>query len=79
MTNPEACTGCGAEGRYSILLSVTPNEDGSTPTHRFYLPNQNVRSSGNHQEVWFCPECMRFVEDSFRASVLYLQAENDQL
>jgi hypothetical protein len=28
------------------------------------------------QTVWFCHFCMRAIEDNFRATVLYLQAEN---
>jgi hypothetical protein len=51
---------------------------------RFYIPNEGVRKHmGTSMDVSktmpFCVECMRAVEDNFRATILYLQAENGLL
>lgn len=53
---------------------------------RHYLPNDGNRAAaGVHfpadelEELPLCPSCMRTVEDNFRATILYLQAENDRL
>jgi hypothetical protein len=74
------CLCCGSDGEYSIILGVAPEGDGR---HRYYIPNQSVRAKIGKpkdvsQEIWFCPTCMRAVEDSMRATILYLQVENGQ-
>jgi len=62
------CNGCFQEGIFSILLAG--NDD-----YR-YIPNQSVREHGDIEEVWFCDTCMRRLEDSFRATLIYLRSEN---
>ncbi len=69
----ESCYACGAQGNYSILLSITGE--------RVYLPNQITRNppvemKPNFREVPFCAECMRKVEDNLRATIQYLQSEH---
>lgn len=66
------CYSCGNPGKYNIMLAVTGD--------RLYLPNQIVRESepphpgyGPHS---FCQACMRAIEDSIRATVLYLKSES---
>lgn len=73
------CHGCGLPAEYSVLLSKTRNTGQSPPEFRLYIPNQIVRSNEAHEEVWFCHGCMRSLEDNFRATLLYLQSENDRL
>ena len=49
---------------------------------RYYLPNQRTRDPKFPQvveEVHFRTACMRAVEDAVRATILYRQAENNQL
>lgn len=64
------CFSCDKESRFSILLCV---ENG-----RIYIPNQFVREDTPDQveDVGFCSDCMRKIEDNLRATVLYLQTEN---
>lgn len=70
------CTGCGEKARVSIQLSVDANEDNSA---RYYLPSYFVRhvvpDLHHVQEVSFCAECMRTLEDNLRATILGLQHE----
>jgi hypothetical protein len=78
----EFCVGCGTPSKYSIHLALGIQADRLVALPRYYLPNQHAR--GPHappviEEVHFCVECMRTVEDNLRATILYLQAENDQL
>jgi hypothetical protein len=78
----EFCIGCGKPGEYSIQLAVGTQAKRLLALPRFYLPNQNARSPkfpADLHEIHFCKECMRTVEDALRATILYLQAENDQL
>ena len=77
------CLGCGKEAKYSILLASGPHGS-SNPTPRWYIPNQAVREADQQHEgfpsateVWFCHSCMRKIEDNFRATLLYLQTENN--
>lgn len=51
---------------------------------RYYIPNRSNREtigSGmeNSEEVPFCTDCMRKVEDGLRATILGLQMENQLL
>lgn len=73
------CFSCGQRAKYSILLSKTRNVDQRPPVFRFYIPNQTARDAGAYEEVWFCPDCMRALEDGFRATLLYLQSESGML
>lgn len=80
MDDAHVCVACGATARFSILLaSQSGDRSGAIPATRYYLPNQMVREAGAHNEVWFCLDCMRALEDSFRATILYLQSENGLL
>ena len=65
----QSCHCCGGKAGYSILLA---GEAG-----HFYLPNQTFREHELGSEVWFCQWCMRRLDDSFRATVLYLRSEPD--
>lgn len=76
MSDDQSCVACSKPGQYSILVSSTPNEDGAVPGVRHYLPNQTAREHDKFAELWFCADCMRQVEDNFRATILYLQSEN---
>lgn len=73
------CTGCGKPGKYSVLLSKTRNDRPGPPEYRIYIPNQLVREHAKDEEFWFCHDCMRALEDNFRATLLYLQSENERL
>lgn len=76
------CDACGEPAFASIELVRTNDGLGRI---RYYLPNQSARNRPHHhsdlQEVYFCPWCMRVLEDNFRATVLYLshEAEGDRL
>lgn len=77
MSNPtnEQCHCCDEEADYSIKVAIGPN--GSDGSERIYLPNQSVRESRDElEEMWFCHDCMRFIEDNFRATISYLKEEN---
>jgi len=70
----EKCYTCGKDSHFSVLLARTLG--------RVYLPNQHVREEDEHQhpgygEVNFCNNCMRTIEDSLRATILYIQKENN--
>lgn len=76
------CKACHEPGKYSILLTAGFDDPNSEKHPRFYLPNQTVREENEKKggfihEVWFCHNCMRALEDNFRATLLYLQAEHD--
>lgn len=75
------CICCNQEALSSILLALGHSGSQKNKTPRWYLPNQVVRNKSldNIQEVWFCEKCMREVEDSVRARILYLQTENNIL
>lgn len=72
------CETCGQPARNTILLAF----DGET-VRRYYLPSDFVREfapeAHNVGEVPFCAKCMRILEDSFRATLGYLKAENDRV
>ena len=72
-----SCVGCGEKGRYTIELAVGP--DGKNDDARYYIPNDFVRESSmdNVHLVPFCRDCMRQIEDNFRATIRYLQHENE--
>jgi hypothetical protein len=78
----EFCICCGQPGKYSIHLAGGIQADRLVALPRYYLPNQHARDPqfpAAIDEIHFCAECMRTVEDALRATILYLQAENDQL
>jgi hypothetical protein len=78
----EFCICCGKPSKYSINLAVGSQADRLVALPRYYLPNQHARNPEFPQvieDVHFCEDCMRPVEDAVRATILYLQAENDQL
>lgn len=77
------CVCCGQQGSFSIIVATGPNNE-PLQIDRFYIPNQGVRdhigtSMDVSRKLAFCGACMRAVEDNFRATILYLQAENGQL
>jgi hypothetical protein len=78
----EFCICCGKPSKYSINLATGSQAERLVALPRYYLPNQHARDPKFPPvvaEVHFCVECMRAVEDAVRATILYLQAENDQL
>jgi hypothetical protein len=79
------CYCCQEEAKCSILVSdgSTHQKDKPFEPSRVYLPNQLVREraitdKGLINELWFCHECMRKIEDNLRATILYLKTENNQ-
>ena len=78
----EFCVCCGKPSEYSIRLAIGSQAERLVATPRYYLPNQHARNPQFPQvveDVFFCAPCMRAVEDAVRSTILYLQAENDQL
>jgi hypothetical protein len=78
----EFCICCGQPSKYSIQMAVGPQANRLLATPRYYLPNQHARDPDFPpvvDNIHFCATCMRSVEDAVRATILYLQAENDQL
>ncbi|MHC4135081.1 MAG: hypothetical protein ACYS0K_08860 [Planctomycetota bacterium] len=71
----DVCVACGAEPRYSIALAAADDE---FLGRRYYLPNENVRRASAEEEVLFCHECIRALEDAFRATLLYRQVESQR-
>jgi len=74
VTINDKCYTCGKNSNFSILLARTNG--------RIYLPNQAVRREAQdygdgYGEISFCKDCMRAIEDSLRATILYLQTENN--
>jgi hypothetical protein len=79
---PEFCTCCGKPSKYSIQLAMGTHAKRLVALPRYYLPNQHARDPKFPtviEEIPFCKKCMRSVEDTLRATILYLQAENDQI
>lgn len=70
------CLCCNNEGTSQILLAEGSNDD-VFEEPRWYIPNQTVREYGVEfiKEVWFCHPCMRAIEDSLRATIMYLERE----
>ena len=61
------CLCCKKEAKYNILLFRGDQEDG---TPRWYIPNQSRNEVPELlEQVWFCPSCMRAIEDDFRATI----------
>jgi hypothetical protein len=78
----EFCICCGKTSKYSIHLAVGSHAKRLVAIPRYYLPNQHARNPKFPpvvDEIHFCRKCMRSVEDAVRSTILYLQAENDQL
>jgi hypothetical protein len=75
------CEACGLPARYNILLAKSiHNQDGPmAEMPRYYLPNESARSHGEMEEVHFCADCMRKLEDALRATILGIQADNDRV
>lgn len=79
------CECCGKAANGSIqVMSGTNNPPNRSI--RYYLPSDTNRASAGVdfpieelKELPLCPSCMRTVEDNFRATILYLQAENSHL
>jgi hypothetical protein len=76
----EVCVCCGKLSTYTIVLALGP-QAAPAKHRRYYIPNDSVRKEIGTQfdvteEVHFCPTCIRAVEDSMRATILYLQAES---
>jgi len=79
---PQFCICCGQRSEYSIQLAVGTQANRLLAMPRYYLPNQHARNPEfppTVDEINFCKKCMRSVEDSLRATILYLQAENEQI
>ena len=75
------CIGCGGHATISVVLARGPHGRDTRDDERLYLPNQTVRQGWDEgweqpEQTLFCIACMRKVEDNFRATILYLQAEN---
>ncbi len=63
------CETCGGEGGSPIQVVEVEG--------RLYLPNIEARGfATNLRELPLCHTCCRKIEDSFRATVGYLKAEN---
>lgn len=78
----EFCICCGKISKYSIHLAEGPQAKRLVALPRYYLPNQHARDPkfpATIEDIYFCKECMRSVEDALRAVILYLQAENEQI
>jgi hypothetical protein len=76
------CICCGKASKYSIRLAEGLQANDLVALPRYYLPNIGARDPAfpaDLKEVYFCVACMRRVEDAVRATILYLQAENDRL
>jgi hypothetical protein len=76
------CICCSKPSKFSIVLAEGSQAKRLLAMPRYYLPNQHARDSkfpDVKKEIHFCADCMRAVEDSVRATILYLQAENDQV
>ena len=79
---PEFCICCEKPSKYSIQLAEGSQAKRLLATRRYYLPNQHARNPkfpAVIDEIHVCKKCMRAVEDSLPATILYLQSENDQL
>jgi hypothetical protein len=82
MAMSQFCIGCGQPSEYSIQLAVGSQANRLVALPRYYLPNQHARNPEFPlviDEIHLCKKCMRSVEDALRATILYLQAENDQI
>ncbi len=76
------CICCGKGSKYSIQLAEGLQGNDLVALPRYYLPNMGARDPAHPadlKEAYFCVPCMRRVEDAVRATILYLQAENDRL
>lgn len=79
------CTCCKNEAFESIMVMEGVNNPPNTST-RYYLPNKGNRdqvgkflSPDELVEMHLCKDCMRAVEDNFRATVQYLMSEGGKL
>lgn len=78
----EFCICCGKTAKYSIELAEGTQASRLLAIPRYYLPNQHARNPmfpSVIEKIHFCRKCMRSVEDALRATILYLQAEHNQL
>jgi hypothetical protein len=76
------CICCGKSSKHSVRLAEGFQANDLVALPRYYLPNIGARDPdfpADLKEVYFCVPCMRRVEDAVRATILYLQAENDRL
>jgi ribosomal protein L28 len=79
----EKCVCCNKKAKINIEL-VNDTHRGTNVTPRWYIPNQVARTitdgiRSRIEKVWFCSDCIRKVEDNLRATITYLQIENDIL
>ena len=76
------CICCSKPSRFSIQLCQGSQGNLNDTMPRYYIPNQKHRNeSKKHseikiEEVYFCHDCMRKIEDNLRATILYLKNEN---
>lgn len=77
------CYSCGKKAKlfYYIEVAISETDDGRK---RLFLPNQIVRDKKDGwnpkdyiSEIGFCRECMRKIEDNFRATIDYLKKESE--
>lgn len=77
---PQRCVCCGKEATLSVQLSEGLNRPPMMVT-RYYLATDKLRAQSQSMpdavtEVAFCQPCLDRVEDSVRATILYLQTQN---
>lgn len=74
------CVCCGKEATLSVQLSEGLNMPPVSVT-RYYLATDRLRKQSQSMpnavvDVPFCQRCLDRVEDSLRATILYLQTQN---
>jgi hypothetical protein len=76
------CTCCGKDAEILTIELAVGSYGELIDSARYYFPSDSNRKNeyGRHNilEVPFCRRCMRILEDTFRASILYLQKEHNQ-
>lgn len=77
---PQRCVCCGKEATLSVQLSEGLNMPPVMVT-RYYLSTDRLREQSQSMpdavtEVPFCQPCLERLEDSVRATILYLQTQN---
>lgn len=77
---PRLCICCGNVTELSVQLSEGLNRPPVMVT-RYYLSTDRLRKQSDIvpdtvREIPFCQRCLDRIDDSMRATILYLQAEN---
>lgn len=77
---PRLCICCGNVTALSVQLSEGLNRPPAMVT-RYYLSTDRLRKQSDIvpdavREVPLCQRCLDRIDDSIRATILYLQAEN---